>query len=85
MKEYKIACPHCEWEPEAHSRWICEKCPTLWNTFDTYGKCPSCGHVHRYTQCLRCQKISPHHKWYKDLGDVDISELKETEKVEVGK
>ena len=66
----KIACPRCAWEPTATSKWICD-CRHVWNTFDTAGRCPACGRVHRTTQCLACRATSPHHDWYHGLPSVD--------------
>jgi hypothetical protein len=69
-----IACPKCEWEPDAGARWSCN-CGHRWNTFDTGGRCPACGHVWRETQCLACRRFSPHHDWYRDLPPVDFEEI----------
>lgn len=77
MSESKIKCPKCEWEPDGRSYWLCDECNTSWNTFDTYGKCPSCGHVHRDTQCPPCRVISPHVEWYVDLDNMDLEEVLE--------
>jgi hypothetical protein len=44
---------------------MCE-CLHVWNTFDTRGVCPACGHQWKETQCLRCQAWSPHEEWYAD-------------------
>jgi hypothetical protein len=61
----RIRCPRCEWEPQSHDRWMCT-CLHVWNTFDTGGRCPSCGHEWQDTQCLRCHEWSPHKDWYVD-------------------
>jgi hypothetical protein len=61
----RIRCPRCEWAPQSHDRWMCT-CLHVWNTFDTGGRCPSCGHQWLDTQCLRCVQWSPHEDWYVD-------------------
>ena len=82
MSQIKIRCPKCRWEPSVNSQWYCDKCSHIWNTFDTGGKCPGCGHVHRYTQCPRCHKMSPHAEWY-DWGEMDGEFVVEEEVKEV--
>lgn len=69
----KIYCPKCRWEPESDSLWGCD-CGHAWNTFDTAGRCPSCGVVWRDTECLSCFYWSKHHDWYHDLAPIDIDE-----------
>jgi len=68
----KIYCPKCEWKPEKESKWYCSNCGHRWNTFDTYGTCPSCNHIWKDTQCLECKKWSKHHHWYHDFPEIDI-------------
>ncbi len=75
----RIRCPLCKWRPDARSRWICRDsphpenftggCGTVWNTFDTRGLCPGCGHQWRWTSCLRCHRKSPHEDWYATEAD----------------
>jgi hypothetical protein len=72
--EEKILCPKCEWEPDGYPYWMCH-CGYVWNTFDTYGKCPKCGYIHRNTQCIECGKTSPHPDWYVDIVNFEIEEL----------
>ncbi|MEZ5426537.1 MAG: hypothetical protein R2747_09750 [Pyrinomonadaceae bacterium] len=75
----RIRCPLCKWQPVASSRWYCvsvgfpehfpDGCGTVWNTFDTRGKCPGCNHQWRWTTCLYCHRESLHEDWYeKDEG-----------------
>jgi hypothetical protein len=78
-----IYCPKCTWEPPASARWLCS-CGHTWNTFDTQGQCPECGKVWRKTQCLECQKWSPHHEWYHDLPPIDLEEITEESTIEEG-
>jgi hypothetical protein len=75
----RIRCPLCKWRPSAASRWYCGDCPhpenffggcgTVWNTFDTRGLCPGCGHLWRWTSCLMCWGWSPHEDWYAEEAD----------------
>jgi hypothetical protein len=70
----KIRCPHCNWSPDASSRWFCADCDapeyfyggcyTSWNTFETRGRCPTCAHQWIWTSCLRCAGWSRHEDWY---------------------
>jgi hypothetical protein len=70
----RIRCPACKWQPHSFSRWYCadcgypeyfyDGCGTAWNTFDTHGLCPGCGHRWRWTCCLNCSRWSPHEDWY---------------------
>jgi C4-type Zn-finger protein len=65
MREPEIRCPHCRWRPQAEDRWHCvPSCGTVWHTFWTGGVCPGCGWRWEKTQCLACQKVSPHKAWY---------------------
>jgi hypothetical protein len=58
-----IRCPQCKWTPRAKNLWSC-KCGHHWNTFDTRGLCPGCGHQWEITGCLQCGAMSPHREWY---------------------
>ena len=70
----RIRCPLCEWEPSPSSVWACFSdgtpepffggCGTIWNTFQTRGRCPGCAHQWTWTSCLRCQGWSLHEDWY---------------------
>ncbi len=60
-----IRCPKCNWIPRAKNQWSC-KCEQHWNTFDTRGLCPGCGHQWEITGCLQCGVMSPHAEWYVD-------------------
>lgn len=78
MSEYRyhIACPVCEWEPDASSVWSCT-CGFHWNTFDTAAKCPDCRKQWKTTQCLSCHKHSLHEDWYKNLTQIVQDELEQ--------
>ena len=70
----RIRCPLCSWQPTRSSRWSCsvqntpeppfESCGTVWNTFDTRGRCPGCLHQWIWTTCIRCGTASLHEDWY---------------------
>lgn len=62
----RIRCPRCRWQPRRGDRWLCSRpgCGTTWNTFETRGRCPGCGHQWLHTCCLACQRWSPHADWY---------------------
>lgn len=63
----KVYCPLCSWAPGPHDRWMCvPQCRTVWNTFETNGKCPGCGRRWTETCCLACARWSPHEDWYHD-------------------
>jgi hypothetical protein len=71
-----IACPKCDWRPDAGSRWMC-RCRHSWNTFETHGVCPKCGKQWTQTQCLACQLWSDHEDWYHDDDDITVEEYLE--------
>ena len=71
-----IRCPRCKWRPTRWSVWCCadsegpegffEGCGTVWNTFETRGRCPGCNHQWRWTACLSCSEWSLHEDWYEE-------------------
>ncbi|MCU0446299.1 MAG: hypothetical protein MUE85_15435 [Microscillaceae bacterium] len=68
----KINCPTCHYQPKRLNRWECEECGHRWNIFDTYGKCPHCGHTHAETECPKCHDLNSHTDWYIDWRDVEL-------------
>lgn len=72
----RIRCPHCGWQPTPSSVWACESrgtpepdfggCGTVWNTFETRGRCPGCAHQWTWTSCPRCEEWSRHEDWYEE-------------------
>ena len=77
---HRIRCPLCEWQPTATSVWACYSegtpepffggCGTVWNTFETKGRCPGCAHQWHWTSCLSCHGWSRHDDWYvEEPGD----------------
>ncbi|MGB3182128.1 MAG: hypothetical protein WBB45_12110 [Cyclobacteriaceae bacterium] len=83
--ELKIACPKCEWEPDGGPHWTCT-CGHTWNTFETYGKCPSCTRVWRDTRCPDsaggCGGWSKHADWYHNLDEIMRKQIEELLKEE---
>ena len=75
-----ILCPACSWKPDGGAYWRCS-CGNVWDTFSTYGKCPECSKVHLNTECIACQKTSPHHDWYVEPIDLPETVVKESTKV----
>ncbi len=69
-----ILCPVCSWKPDGGEYWECS-CGNIWDTFQTYGKCPACGKVHLTTQCIACGQTSPHHEWY--IDPIELPEERE--------
>ena len=67
----RIRCPKCRWVPRKDSRWYCSHggCGCCWNTFDTGGRCPECGHQWVMTQCLSCHVSSLHREWYAPVDE----------------
>ena len=59
----RIRCPACGWEPKRDDLWMCV-CLYSWNTFDTFGVCPSCDRRWTETQCPKCHVWSRHQDWY---------------------
>ena len=78
MREVKIFCPKCTWEPVPADVWACT-CGHLWNTFETGGHCPACGKAWQMTQCLSCLAYSPHEDWYHEFTRERKTEEKEDE------
>ncbi|MFT3946624.1 MAG: hypothetical protein QM763_06585 [Agriterribacter sp.] len=80
MENIHIRCPKCSWKPDGGAHWQCT-CGTIWDTFSTGARCPGCGRVWEYTQCVDrlmggCSQTSPHLNWYEGLDDA-INQLKQ--------
>jgi hypothetical protein len=81
----KIHCPRCAWAPGAHDRWECRPgCGTVWNTFETRGRCPGCAKRWLVTTCLACVVTSLHERWYHDEADDAWQDAESGELVETG-
>lgn len=84
LQDIHICCPKCRWEPDGQPYWQCS-CGTIWDTFSTGARCPSCGKVYERTQCIEhaggCKAYSPHLDWYEGLKEI-VDEFKEILKEE---
>jgi hypothetical protein len=67
----QVACPECGWQPDENYSGQCT-CGHSWNSFQTYGVCPSCATVWQETECPACKQSSQHEDWYTfpDGGEV---------------
>jgi hypothetical protein len=67
-KQRRIRCPLCGWQPDGKPYWGCEKCFATFDTFKTHAHCPNqkCGNSWSYTQCIACNRQSPHEEWYEN-------------------
>jgi predicted RNA-binding Zn-ribbon protein involved in translation (DUF1610 family) len=65
--EVEISCPECGWKPKPGSKWACDNCRTEWNTFNTNGLCPKCGHSHHVTGCPDCGRVTERRRWYSHI------------------
>jgi hypothetical protein len=80
-KRVRIRCPLCGWEPDGKPYWGCEKCFASFDTFKTRAHCPNsflpstdagyCDNRWDETQCIACQRMSPHDDWYVEDDDDD--------------
>ena len=62
-RRHEYRCPVCGWVPFVIRAWKCKQCGQVWDSFETAGACPRCGHEHEETACLRCKRISPNRDW----------------------
>ena len=84
MEGMRIACPHCDWEPDGGKHWYCA-CGALYNAFETAARCPKCTQQYERVQCMPpdrggCHRESPYLDWYRGLQDtleaaLDIDEV----------
>jgi Zn-dependent protease len=58
-----FACPSCKATPPKGALWVCGKCRTAFDTFETHAVCPSCGTQFQQTRCLECGTVSPISEW----------------------
>jgi hypothetical protein len=78
----RIRCPHCRWQPGRSAIWTCLPighpehyhggCGHSWNTFETRGLCPGCGHQWLHTSCLACGRWALHEDWYEAERDAPL-------------
>jgi Zn-dependent protease len=57
------SCPSCRSAPPLGAFWACGQCGAPFDTFDTGGRCPSCGAVFRETRCVDCGRPGPIGAW----------------------
>jgi hypothetical protein len=72
-----IACPKCDWHPDAAIVWKCT-CGHHWNTFQTHGVCPACGKIWQETQChpaIGCGQWSDHEEWYHEDDGLTVEDV----------
>jgi Zn-dependent protease len=62
-----LACPKCHAPPPIGSFWICGRCRSAFDMFETRGVCPKCGTIFNATRCLECGEPAPLHS-YGDLN-----------------
>ena len=78
----EIECPKCEWHPDGGAHWQCS-CGHVWNTFETFARCPKCATIWNDTECPGpespggCGVLSPHIDWYKGLDEEVRKQIEE--------
>jgi Zn-dependent protease len=50
----RLVCPACRKAPPAGAFWVCSKCGTAFDVFETGAVCPHCATVFAVTRCLEC-------------------------------
>ena len=58
-----FACPDCGTRPPVGAGWVCDKCHTQFDTFETRAMCPSCGQVFGATRCVDCGRSHSLAEW----------------------
>jgi Zn-dependent protease len=58
-----FVCPSCRTSPPVGTLWVCGKCRTAFDTFETQGVCPKCGTQFAATKCLDCGAVNPISAW----------------------
>ena len=57
------ACPSCHAAPPIGALWVCGRCRTAFDTFETHATCPSCGLRFPTTRCFDCGSAHPIEEW----------------------
>ena len=65
-----MACPVCHRSPPAGPFWLCARCRTAFDPFDTQAACPSCGEQFPTTRCPDCGAGGPWSEWIRDADPV---------------
>ncbi len=58
-----FACPSCRAAPPVGAFWVCGKCRTAFDMFETQAVCPKCATPFAITRCLECGALSPINAW----------------------
>lgn len=58
-----FACPSCQAPPLLGPLWRCHHCGTHFDTFETLGRCPTCGAGFEATNCPECGTQHPIALW----------------------
>jgi Zn-dependent protease len=58
-----FACPACKASPVIGQYWLCGKCRTPFDTFETQAVCPTCSTQFPVTACLDCGARNPMSQW----------------------
>jgi Zn-dependent protease len=58
-----FACPSCKTGPPSGALWVCNKCKTFFDTFETQAVCPNCAERFAQTACMDCRKLHPMSEW----------------------
>lgn len=58
-----FACPACHSSPKTGNFWVCGKCQTRFDTFETNAACPQCSFQFPQTQCMACRMMAPVAAW----------------------
>src|ERR1043166_5131024 len=58
-----VACPSCNTVPPKGAFWVCSRCRTAFDTFETQAVCPKCSARFDQTRCLECGTLNPISMW----------------------
>jgi Zn-dependent protease len=58
-----FACPICKQRPILGRFWVCHKCRSRFDTFQTQATCPVCAEQFPVTHCLDCGEAHPLEQW----------------------
>jgi Zn-dependent protease len=58
-----FACPSCRVAPPAGPFWMCHRCQTRFDTFETGAVCPQCQEQFSATACPQCGAMRPMAEW----------------------
>jgi Zn-dependent protease len=58
-----FACPSCHAAPPLGALWICSRCRTKFDTFETGAACPHCAAQFEQTRCLDCGALNSIRAW----------------------